>query len=71
MHGILSIGLWGTLATRTGAYAAKLLLGDIGGRAVGIKGNKIIDVPLESAMDGTTFEPDYYELVGITGYIRK
>ena len=59
------------LATRTGAYAAKLLLGDIGGRAVGIKGNKIIDVPLENAMDGTTFEPDFYELVGITGYIRK
>ena len=59
------------LATRTGSYAVKLLLNDIGGRAVGIQGNKIIDVPLCDAMVGSTFEEDFYELVGITGYTRK
>ena len=59
------------LATRTGAYAVNLLAEDIGGRAVGIKGNKIIDVPLEDAMKGENFEPAFYELVGITGYTTK
>ena len=34
------------LATRTGAYAVKLLANDIGGRAVGVRGSDLIDVPL-------------------------
>ncbi len=59
------------LATRTSSYAVKLLHDDIGGRAVGIKGSRIIDVPIEDAMKGETFDPEFYELVGITGYTRK
>ena len=59
------------LATRTGAYAAKLLAQGIGGRAVGVKGNRIIDVPIEDAMKGDNFDPEFYELVGVTGYTRK
>ena len=59
------------LASRRGAHAVNLLAEDIGGRAVGIRGNKIIDVPLEDAMKGDSFEPDFYELVGITGYTIK
>ena len=59
------------LATRTGARAVKLLANDIAGRAVGVKGNCVIDVPIEDAMKGETFDPEFYELVGITGYTRK
>ena len=58
------------LATRTGSYAAKLLLEGKGGRAVGIRGNVICDVPLDQAMVGTTFEPEFYELVGVTGSVK-
>ena len=58
------------LGSRTGAYAVNLLKNDIGGRAVGIVGNKIIDVPLEKAMDGSTFDPEFYGLVGVTGYVK-
>ena len=58
------------LATRTGSYAVKLLAKGVSGRAVGIRGNVIIDVPLENAMDGTTFDDEFYELVGVTGYIK-
>ena len=59
------------LATRTGAYAVKLLANDIGGRAVGVRGSDLIDVPLEDCMKGSTFDPELYELVGVTGYIKK
>ena len=59
------------LATRTSARAVKLLAEDIGGRAVGVKGNTLIDVPIEDAMKGETFDPEFYELVGITGYTVK
>ena len=59
------------LATRTGAYAVKLLSQDIGGRAVGVKGSDLIDVPIEDCMKGSTFDPELYELVGVTGYIKK
>ena len=58
------------LASRTGAYAVKLLEKDISGRAVGIVGNQIIDVPLGDAMKGSTFDPEFYELVGVTGYVK-
>lgn len=57
------------LATRTGARAVKLLAQGIAGRAVGIRGNIIVDVPLEDAMVGTTFDPDIFDLVGTTSYI--
>ena len=59
------------LATRTGAYAVKLLSQDIGGRAVGVKGSDLINVPIEDCMKGSTFDPELYELVGVTGYIKK
>lgn len=58
------------LATRTGSYAVELLKNGIGGRAVGIYGNKIMDVPLEDAMKGSTFDEEFYRLVGVTGYIK-
>ncbi len=37
------------LASRLGAHALKLLRDDIGGRAVGIRDNHLIDVPIEDA----------------------
>lgn len=55
------------LATRTGSYAVELLAKGISGRAVGVKGNKLIDVPLDKCMEGNTFERDFYELIGVTG----
>ena len=58
------------LATRTGSYAVKLLLNGKGGRAVGIMGNRIQDVPIDNAMDGTTFDDEFYDLVGVTGFIK-
>ena len=58
------------LASRTGAYAVKLLEKNVSGRAVGIVGNQIIDVPLGDAMKGSTFDPEFYELVGVTGYVK-
>ena len=39
------------LAARLGQRAVELLAGDIGGRAVGIKDNKIIDVSIEEAVE--------------------
>ncbi|MEA4898156.1 MAG: ATP-dependent 6-phosphofructokinase [Christensenellaceae bacterium] len=38
------------LASRLGEYALKLLKDDIGGRAVGIRDNRIVDVPIEEAL---------------------
>ncbi|MBQ3078656.1 MAG: 6-phosphofructokinase [Clostridia bacterium] len=58
------------LATRTGSYAVELLLKDVYGRAVGIRQNKIIDVPIASAMDGSTFDPELFNLVSVTGSIK-
>ena len=58
------------LATRTGAHAVELLKNDIGGRAVGIKGNKIIDVSLDEALSPMVFDREYYDLVDLTGYVR-
>ena len=39
------------LAARLGQRAVELLADDIGGRAVGIKDNKIIDVSIEEAVE--------------------
>ena len=58
------------LATRTGAHAVELLKNDIGGRAVGIKGNKIMDVSLDEALSPMVFDREYYDLVDLTGYVR-
>ncbi len=58
------------LATRTGAYAVELLFKDVSGRAVGIHENSIIDVPLSDAMKGSTFDKEFYDLVGMTGSIK-
>ena len=58
------------LATRTGAYAVNLLKEGVGSRAVGIRGNVIIDVPLADAMKGDTFDEEFYSLVGVTGYVK-
>lgn len=58
------------LATRTGARAVQLLAQDISGRAVGIRDSMIIDVPLKDIMVGTTFDQEFYDLVGVTGYVK-
>ena len=58
------------LATRTGAHAVELLKNNIGGRAVGIKGNKIMDVSLDEALSPMVFDREYYDLVDLTGYVR-
>jgi len=58
------------LATRTGAYAVELLKNGMGGRAVGIRNSQIIDVPLEDAMKGTTFDEDLYRLISSTAYVK-
>ena len=58
------------LATLTGSQAVKLLKDGIGGRAVGLKNDKLIDVPIQDAMVGTTFDADLYELVSVTGFIK-
>jgi len=58
------------LATRTGSRAVELLLNDVHGRAVGIRDNQIIDIPLAEAMSGSTFDPDLYKLVSVTGSIK-
>ena len=58
------------LATRTGSRAVELLRDGIGNRAVGIRDNKIIDIPLMEAMNGATFDPDLYKLVSVTGSIK-
>ena len=58
------------LATRTGSYAVDLLARDISGRAVGIRDSRIFDTPLEEAMNGSTFDPEFYDLVSVTGSIR-
>ena len=33
--------------------------------------HRIIDVPIEDAMKGDNFDPEFYDLVGVTGYTRK
>ncbi len=58
------------LATRTGAYAVELLHKDVSGRAVGIHNGQMIDVPLSDAMKGSTFDKEFYDLVGVTGSIK-
>ena len=58
------------LATRAGAYAVRLLRDGIGGRAVGVRGGQMIDVPIEDAMVGDTFDEEYYDLIGMTGYVK-
>lgn len=58
------------LATRTGSYAVDLLARGISGRAVGIRDSRIFDTPLEEAMSGSTFDPEFYDLVSVTGSIR-
>lgn len=55
------------LATRTGSYAVELLSQGISGVAVGVMGNKLINVPLAKCMDGDTFDADFYNLIGVTG----
>ena len=45
------------LAARLGQRAVELLADDIGGRAVGIKDNKIIDVSIEEAVE----MPDHFD----------
>ena len=47
----------GTHAARLGQRAVELLADDIGGRAVGIKDNKIIDVSIEEAVE----MPDHFD----------
>lgn len=42
------------LASRLGAFALRLLRDDIGGRAVGIRENRLIDVPIEEGKLGQT-----------------
>ncbi len=57
------------LATRTGSYAVELLLEGKSGLAVGVRGSQLIAVPLEEADEGSTFEDDYYKLIGVTGLV--
>ena len=51
------------LASRLGARAVELLRDDVGGRAVGVSGAHVIDVPLSEAQGGRR-EPDL-ELLGL------
>ncbi len=58
------------LGTRTGSRAVELLRDGIYNRAVGIRDNQIIDIPIMDAMNGATFDPDLYKLVSVTGSIK-
>ncbi|MBR3927807.1 MAG: 6-phosphofructokinase [Clostridia bacterium] len=58
------------LGTRTGSRAVELLRDGVFNRAVGIRDNQIIDIPLMDAMNGATFDPDLYKLVSVTGSIK-
>ncbi len=53
------------LATRLGARAVELLHEDRGGYAVGIRDNHIVEVPIDEACNGSTFDPDLYHLIGV------
>lgn len=46
------------LATRMGAYATQLLYDDVGGMAVGVRGEKMINVPLTDVQKGSQTEVD-------------
>lgn len=54
------------LGSRMGAYAVDLLKNGVYGRAVGIKGNKMIDISLEEALTmKKDYDHDIYELAKI------
>lgn len=52
------------LASRMGAYALHLLRDDLSSRAVGIRGNELIDVPLTDAVKGRDrLDTELYDLI--------
>ena len=51
------------LATRFGAAAVQMVKDGEFGRMVGLKGNQVIGIPLETAVSGLkTVDPELYEL---------
>ena len=60
------------LATRLGAYATMLLSEDIGGVAVGVREEKMINVPLSEVQNGTqTAEGEIAKLIDIMSYMSR
>ena len=60
------------LASRLGARAAELLRDDIGGVAVGVRGNQVIDVPLSEAQNGVhAADTELTELINVMAVMTR
>jgi 6-phosphofructokinase 1 len=59
------------LATQFGSHAVNLLYNDRGGLAVGVRGNKLIEVPFEDVQKGDhASDTDLVNLVDVMAVIR-